>query len=237
MTPYADQFMQSLLEEAWKTIQAGGLDAWKRIFPQSLPEKFATDAWTNLTTKGLSFLSAYSVPAEDPRGAVISVALTPETQRTEFLGNAHGQVDVTAAEPDNDRYTSYNQAALHIYIYGTPKSTVRALHSFVLAAVYSNQEWLTTAGFEQMAYLGASDLNAQPDLEPHQVTIFGRVVRFSFSAMSDIGSLVLDTTAPSWITVADESVSVDKYVNPTTGDEHDLDEIVAGAMKPRSLDE
>lgn len=238
MTPYADHFMQSLLEEAWKTVQAGGVESWKKIFPRMLPVKYATDSWTNLTTLGLSFLSAYAVPAEDPRGAVISVAMVPEEQQTEFLGNAHGQMDVTDPAADNDRWTSMNRAVLHVYIYATPKDVVRALHSFVLSAVYSNQDWLVGAGFEEMWFLGASDLSAQPELAPHNVTIYGRVVRFAFSAQSDIGRITgASGISPSWITVADESVFVDKAVNPTTGAEHDLTEIVQGAMKPRSLDE
>lgn len=238
MTPYADHFMQSLLEESWKTVQAGGLDAWKKLFPRALPVKFATDSWTNLTTLGLSFLSAQSVPSEDTRGSVVSVAMVPEEQQTEFLGNAHGQMDVTDPEADNDRWTSLNRAILHVYLYATPKDIVRALHAFVMSAVYSNQHWLVAAGFEQMWYLGATDLAPQADLAPHATTIYGRVIRFGFSAQSDIGRIYGDSgVTPSWITVADESVFVDKAVNPTTGTSSDLTQIVQGAMKPRSLDE
>ena len=234
MTPYADHFMHDILQYSWDTVKAGGLTAWRKIFPRMLPQEFADTSWAALEAKGLLVRSAFSNPMEEPEAAaVLSVALVPEEQQREVLGNAHTQLDFTDTEPDNDRWTSLNKATLHVYIYATPKDLVRALHIFVQSAVYSNQHWLYQAGFDQVWYMGATDLAPQPDLFPKGVDIYGRVVRMAFAGMSDIGRIAGDPgIAPAWITVADKSVAVTKYVDPNTGVEHELDETVQGAMQP-----
>jgi len=239
MTPFADHFLISILEEAWATVSTGGLAAWREIFPRKLPQAYADESWEVLSTRGVVVRSAFSAPAEEPEAAaVLSVALVPEEVMIEALNNANVQLDVTAVEPDNDRWTSLNKATLHVYIFANPKDVVRALHIFVLAALYSNQHWLYEAGFESMSYLGATDLAPQAEYFPKNVEVYGRVVRVVFSGMSDIGRITGSSgVAPAWITVADESVQVDTYVDPNTGTEHLLDETVPGGMKPRELDD
>ncbi len=234
MTPYADHFMHDILQYAWDTVKAGGLTAWRQIFPRMLPQEFADTSWAALSARGLVVRSAFSNPIDEPEAAaVISVALVPEEQQREVLANGHVQLDVTGTTADNDRWTSLNRSTLHIYIYATPKDLVRALHVFVQSAVYSNQDWLYRAGFDEIWYLGATDLTPQPDLFPKGVDIYGRVVRMAFAGMSDIGRITGSSgIAPAWITVADVTATVTKYVDPNTGEEHDLDETVQGAMQP-----
>lgn len=225
--------MLSMLEDAWATVKAGGLPAWQAIFPRMLPASYAETSWAALTARGVQFRSAFSQPMEEPQAAaVVSVSLVPEEEQREFFGHAHGQIDVLDPEPDNDRWSGLTQATLHVYIYATPKELVRALHTFVLAATYSNELWLGQVGFEQLQYKGATDLAPHPDLMPKGVDIYGRVVRWSFSAMSDVGRIsgAADVT-PRWVTVAREGVQVDKYVDPSTGASHDLSEIVIGNVR------
>jgi hypothetical protein len=239
MTPFADHFFMSMLQHTWEQAQLEGLTAWRRIFPRALSTEFADESWAALAQRGLTFRSAYAPTIDTPEAAaVISVALMPEEQELEFFANAHGQMDPTLGEADNDRWTTLNQATLHVFVYASPKDVVRALHQFVLASLYSNQEWLLQAGFEQFWYRGATDLVPDKKLAPFNTDIYGRVVRLQFSGQTDIGRIIGDNgVTPSWITVADERVQVDKFVNPTTGEEHDLTATVAGGMMPRPHDE
>lgn len=166
MIGYADTNVLMALQEMWAATRTKTQAEWRAIFDSRIPPDLLNAVWDQIGDTDIAFRSVWSTQAEVENDVIIAVELTTEElNQAQPLGYAYRQQVVTPTQVQ-DSWSMQLTNQVTIFIFAENKDVVRALHSWVKAALLSSLRWLIATGIDGLTYLGGRDLSAAEFMRP-----------------------------------------------------------------------